>query len=615
MRSKKVELLAPAKGYDSAVAAIDYGADAIYMGGARFGARAAAGNSVEDIARAAEYAHQYSARLYVTMNTLLMDSELADAQRAAREVIEAGADALIIQDMAYCRMGLDTELHGSTQLCNMDSAGVRFWGASGLERVVLERNLSVEDIERIARETDVELECFVHGAICVGCSGECYLSRAMNGGRSGNRGECGQPCRLSYDLVDGAGRQLIANKHLLSVKDFNLANYVGRMMDAGVRSFKVEGRLKDLSYTKNIVAYYRTVIDGELSSRSWLTRSSVGESRYDFEANPAKSFTRGESSYLFLGRERGVATFDSPKSRGELIGHLRSVRDRRLKIDMLPGVSGLSTGDGICYVGRSGELFGSSVNEVDGSEIILNSRGDYPQGGQGGQGAEIWRNFDRVFEGVLSSSRTRRVIGVECEVESGVDYVSLTYIDIEGHRGESRQEGSYEVAQNREKMEGVIETQARRLGDTIFECRGVDMSGWGGEFIPSRVLGELRREAAERLIEARKSGERHLYIYKERMETRHSWPVVGEMRGVTNAVARRFYLEHGAESIEPSLELMSREQLRGHKVMHSRYCLRREIGECLREGGHKGALYLVRGEHRLRLEFDCARCEMSIVYE
>ena len=306
---KRLELLAPARDYASAVAAVDAGADAIYIGGARFGARHAAANSVDDIRRAAEYAHLYGVRVHATLNTLLYDDELAAAERQARELVAAGVDALIVQDMALRRMSLPVELHASTQTAIRTPAEAAFLGSAGFARVILERALSLDEIRAICRATTAEVECFVHGAICVGYSGQCYLSRSMSA-RSGNRGECSQPCRLSYDLEDAAGRRILRGKHLLSVRDLNLADRLGALIDAGVTSFKIEGRLKDEGYIRNVVAYYRRRLDEAIASRGDCRRASVGETRLDFTPDPAKSFTRGESEYFLMGRSAGVASFD-----------------------------------------------------------------------------------------------------------------------------------------------------------------------------------------------------------------------------------------------------------------------------------------------------------------
>ena len=359
---KSIELLAPAKDLQAAVAAVDYGADALYIGGARFGARHAAGNSAEEIARAVEYAHQYGVRVHATLNTLLYDGELAEAERQARELIAAGVDALIVQDMALRRMNLPVELHASTQAATRTPEQALFLERCGFARVILERALSFDEIRAIRAACGGDLECFVHGAICVGYSGRCFLSRSMSE-RSGNRGACSQPCRLTYDLVDESGRTVVKGRHLLSVRDLNLSDRIGELIDAGITSFKIEGRLKDVGYIKNVVSHYRQRIDRELASRPGFCRSSVGESRPDFQPDPSKSFTRGESEYFFDGRRAGVASFDTPKAVGEFVGRVARVDGRSFTLaephDLAPGtasVSGPETGWRVPMSMRSPEI-------------------------------------------------------------------------------------------------------------------------------------------------------------------------------------------------------------------------------------------------------------------
>lgn len=393
---KRLELLAPARDYASAVAAVDAGADAIYIGGARFGARHAAANSVDDIRRAAEYAHLYGVRVHATLNTLLYDDELAAAERQARELVAAGVDALIVQDMALRRMSLPVELHASTQTAIRTPAEAAFLGNAGFARVILERALSLDEIRAICRATTAEVECFVHGAICVGYSGQCYLSRSMSA-RSGNRGECSQPCRLSYDLEDAAGRRILRGKYLLSVRDLNLADRLGALIDAGVTSFKIEGRLKDEGYIRNVVAYYRRRLDEAIASRGDCRRASVGETRLDFTPDPAKSFTRGESEYFLMGRSAGVASFDTPKSVGEFVGRVAACDVRGFTLDR---DAALAAGDGIC-IGADG----TNVNSVEGRRIAPNRMPASIR-----PGAAVYRNLDSRFRLQLEHSRMRRVI-------------------------------------------------------------------------------------------------------------------------------------------------------------------------------------------------------------
>ncbi len=606
---RRVELLAPAKGWEAARAAVDHGADAIYMGASQFGARAAATNSLEDVARAVEYAHQYGVRLYATLNTLIFEEEIAQAQRMAQEVVDAGVDALIIQDMAYARMGLDVDLHCSTQMCNMTPEGVQFLAESGFRRVVLERNLSLRDIQKIAKVVpDIEIEAFVHGAICVGYSGRCYLSRSVSH-RSGNRGECSQPCRLSYDLVDSADRKIIEAKHLLSVKDLNLSQRLGEMLDAGVSSFKIEGRLKELSYTKNIVAYYRRELDRVMSEREGFVRSSYGDSRIEFKPNPVKSFSRGETSYMFDGRSRDVASFDSPKSKGEMLGRCVAVRGDSFAVEY---VGEVSTGDGLCFV-KDGVLIGGGVNRVERSDdrcwITLS------RAGRVAVGTMIYRNFDRAFDTSVESSRSRRTLLVRGALISSPTKVEVRYVEIErGVQSVASIEGNFEMAKSGAKMAEVITTQLRRCGDTIFEAESVDLSGWCGEFITSGQLSSLRREALEQLREAccKATVSSRERSFEERREARYPTTEIAGDVGIVNTLAEGFYRDHGVRSFAKPLELA--ESFEGEKVLESAYCVRREIGECLKRSTRlKDPIYLVRGNDKFRIETECGRCRMSLV--
>lgn len=456
---KSVELLAPAKDFQSAVAAVDYGADAVYIGGAKFGARYAAGNSAGEIARVVEYAHRYGVRVHATLNTLIYDDELEAAGRQARELIAAGVDALIVQDMALRRMNLPVELHASTQMCNMAPAQARFLGECGFARVILERALSLGEIRDICAATAAEVECFVHGAICVGYSGRCFLSRSVSD-RSGNRGACSQPCRLTYDLTDGRGRTYIAGKHLLSVRDLNLSAHIGELLDAGVTSFKIEGRLKDVGYIKNVVAYYRREVDAALAGRPHLRRASAGESIPDFTPDTAKSFTRGESEYFFAGKRPGVASFDTPKAVGEYVGRVVRVEKNRFRLDR-GGL--LAAGDGICFL-TDRRFAGTNVNAADGDCVTPNRmEGIVP-------GTEVYRNYDHRFNQLLARSRTRRVIPASVLVEATAGGVRFSYTDCEGVTASAARSVALERAKNAAANTAALRTQAVKGGDTVLPC-------------------------------------------------------------------------------------------------------------------------------------------------
>lgn len=597
---KTVELLAPAKDYASAVAAVDYGADAVYIGGAKFGARQAAGNSTEEIARVVEYARRYGVRVHAALNTLVWDDELEEAERQARELIAAGVDALIVQDMALRRMSLPVELHASTQVCNSTPEGARFLGEAGFARVILERNLSLDEIRAICSATAAEVECFVHGAICVGFSGRCFLSRSMSG-RSGNRGACSQPCRLAWDLTDGRGRTYIAGKHLLSVRDMNLSHRIGDLLDAGVTSFKIEGRLKDTNYIKNVVAYYRRAVDEALAVRPGFVRSSAGESVPDFTPDPSKSFTRGESEYFFAGKRPGVASFDTPKAVGEYVGRVAKVFGNGFT---LLGEAELAPGDGICFITPHG-VTGTNVNAAEGRRIVPNRMEGIVAG------AEVYRNSDRLFNLRLERSRTRRVIPATAVAEVSAEGFAMTYTDCEGVTSSAARTVPLDRAKNPGANASALRVQAMKSGDTIFAVRDAEVRGaeW---FVPASLAAEVRREALSALDEVRRNRPLEHRILPENPAVRYPSERLTAEENVTNRLAEAFYRDHGVREIERGLDLAP--TTAGHRVMRSAYCIRREIGECLRERPRlRGDLYLEHGAHRYRLEFDCAACEMSLI--
>ncbi len=597
----KLELLAPARDYTSAIAAVDCGADALYIGGSSFGARRAAANSEEDIAKVVEYAHKFGVRVYATFNTVIFDNELDIAHKAAEGLVATGVDALIIQDMAVARMGLPVELHASTQMCNMTPEGVKFLEDVGFSRVVLERALSEGQIAAIAAATSVELEAFVHGAICVGHSGRCLLSRSMSS-RSGNRGECSQSCRMTYDLCDSRGRKILSEKHLLSVKDLNLSARIGDMIDAGVTSFKIEGRLKEIGYTKNIVSHYRKLLDEAMSQRTGFERSSCGVSSVEFEPNPTKSFTRGDSEYLFGGQAPNLASFDTPKSQGEYLGEVMEVRrDRGFRLS-----ARLSAGDGICFLTPEG-LRGTNINCVEGDWVYPNRMDGVVRG------AKIFRNFDKRFADLLDSSRPKRKIAVRAKFSASESCATLTFVDSQGYNATETLCEELSTAQNPHKMREVISTQISKCGDTIFEVKDIDVeAGSDGYFIPSSKLAQLRRETLSQLQNRRtatiKMGGRH---FVENPTAQYPIRHISAEGAVTNRVATQFYQDHGVESVTPSWECAK--DLTGAMVMESSYCLRHEIGECIKEGSKlRGELFLHHGADRFRLEFDCAKCQMNI---
>ena len=594
-----IELLSPAKDYAAAVAAIDHGADAVYMGAARFGARQAAGNSLDDIARVAEYAHRYGVRLHCTLNTVLFEDELHDAEHMARSLIAAGADALIVQDMAFREMNLPIELHASTQVGNTTPEGVKFLAESGFARIILERSLSLDEICNICAATTAEVECFVHGAICVGHSGRCFLSRTTSS-RSGNRGECSQPCRLPYDLLDEQGNKILTGKHLLSVRDMDLSQELELLMDAGVTSFKIEGRLKDERYIKNVVSYYRRQIDNILARRKDIVRPSAGESLIEFTPDPAKSFTRGASTYMLHGKSRGVASFDTPKAIGEYIGTVKNLTKRSFSLDK---AHNLAAGDGICIITPEG-LRGTNINAANGQMVEPNRMDGIAVG------AKIYRNYDHIFTLSLDRSRTRRTIDASALLTLSPEGCRLTIRDEQGIEVSVERNEALSPANNPEKMEQTAIRQIEKSGDTIFSITEVKVTG-NENFAPASLLSDMRREALDKLTAARIAAPRHHKILKDDGSARYPYPTISRHENVTNSLSEKFYRKHGIKEIEPALEL---QPTQGERVMISSYCLRREIGECLKQKPKfKGDLYIEHGTARYRLEFDCKRCQMSLI--
>ena len=597
---RRLELLAPAKDFDTAVDAIDCGADAVYIGAGKFGARHSATNSIEDIARVTEYAHRFGVKVYATLNTLLYDNELEEARQQALALIEAGIDALIVQDMAYCRMNLPIELHASTQTNCVTPERVKFFEEVGFARAILERSLSKNDIAEIRKATTIELEAFVHGAICVSQSGRCFFSRSTSE-RSGNRGECSQPCRLEYDLCNDKGEIIIKGKHLLSVRDLDLSARLGEMIDLGVTSFKIEGRLKDRTYVRNIVSLYRRLLDAEIVKRNDVERSSVGRSAIEFEPNASRTFTRSAGDYFFDGKRRGVASFDTPKAMGERVGKIVKTDRRGIIIDHKHD---LATGDGVCFI-SNGSLVGTNVVGVEGDRVLLNRYDGIAVG------VEMFRNYNRLFSQAVERSRVKRTISVDLSLQFSEKNITLTATDEEGISATLSVECATEVARDKTKGEEALHRQLVRSGDTMFEIGNISIQNI--RFAPMSIVGALRRDTLSLLANNRvyrysisKNGQ-----FIEKREVKYPTKRLTPQDNVTNRLAREFYTDHGVEEIAEGLDC--RTSTIGEQVVISDYCLRREIGECLKERPRlKGDLYLVRGTKKYRLDFDCKACQMRI---
>lgn len=600
---RSIELLAPVKDYICGCAAVDCGADALYVGPPRFGARVDAGVSLSDIERLCAYAHRFGVRVFATMNTLLYESELKEAERLANEVCRADVDGLIIQDMAFLRMDLPpVELHASTQIFTMTPERARFWSDVGFTRINLERAATLEEIRAVVQAVpDVEIEVFVHGAICVSYSGRCYMSRSMSP-RSGNRGACLQACRLPFDLLDESGERLMTGKHLLSVRDMSRGEYLEALVDAGVTSFKIEGRLKDINYVRNVVGYYRNRLDALIERRGDLQRSSQGKTVLGFTPDPRKSFSRGTVAYYLMNPQESVASFDTPKSMGDWIGTVEQVGRDYL---VCPNASQLSSGDGICFKNRSGVLCGTSVNRVDPPRV-------YPNRMEGiERGTELYRNYDRRFVLELDRARTERKIPVEVTVEIGQDRLAICLNDPEVSVS-CAEAGLFDEARDADQAEKSIRTQVAKMGNTIYEAERVMVRWDRPRFVPAARINALRREAVERMDAARVAQHRIRRRKKERYEVPFPLSALAAEENVTNSLAERFYRDHGVVRIERGEDLS--ESFEGLRVMRMRYCLRRELGWCLREHPkYTGRLFIETGPNRYELKFDCRRCEMSVI--
>ena len=599
---RSIELLSPAKNLECGLAAINHGADAVYIGASSFGARSAAANSLEDIATLVQYAHQYRAKVLVAVNTILTDEQLPEAEKLIWDIYNAGADALIVQDMGILKMNLPPiALHASTQTDNRTVEKVKFLQDVGFSRVVLARELSLNQISEISSRTDVELEAFVHGALCVSYSGQCYMSQA-NCGRSANRGQCAQYCRLPYYLLDADDNVLVKNKHLLSLKDLDLSDSLEEMVNAGVTSFKIEGRLKDVDYVKNITAYYRKKLDAVLEGSTRFQRASAGRTTFFFEPNPEKSFRRGATDYFLHGRKPDIAQLDTPKSLGEPIGKVTYIG--RNFFEMHNG-SLLNNGDGLCFINKQGDLTGFRVNRVERKQIFP---ADMPRMDEG---VMLYRNQDQAFEKVLKGKTSERKIGIEIVFKETPKGFAIQFIDEDGISSVFEAECDKQPAQKPEAVNDNIKNQLSKLGNTIYEARNIQIEIDAPWFFPASQLGEWRRQAVEKFDEVRAAS----YVREPGHETKPaSFPArqLTYLGNVTNKLSEAFYLEHGVEEVMPGFEVKAEE---GVPLMFCKHCIKFNMGWCPKEGykaTFKEPLYLRNNDHVYKLTFDCKVCEMRI---
>lgn len=617
MIQRPIELLAPAKNADCGIEAVRHGADAVYIGAPRFGARAAAGNSIEDIARLVAFAHQFRARVYVTVNTILLDEELKDTEDMIWDLYRAGVDALIVQDMALMELNLPPiPLHASTQMDNRTVEKVRFLQQQGFSQVVLARELSLQQIRDIHQACpSVPLEVFVHGALCVSYSGQCYVSQHCFG-RSANRGNCAQFCRLKFDLVDADGKVMEQDKHLLSLKDMNQSDQLEQLLEAGASSLKIEGRLKDVTYVKNVTAYYRQKLDAVFRRHPEYCRSSSGQCTYTFRPQLEKSFNRGFTHYFLNGRQPDIFSFNTPKSLGEEVGTVKEIRGKCI---IVSGVKPFSNGDGLCFVDENGKLQGFRVNRVDDSNKI------YPvEMPRVRIHTRLYRNFDQEFDRLLSKPSAERRIAVEWQVSEYPEGFVLQLTD------EDEVSVSVPFAYAKEPARSAqdenIRKQLSKLGNTCFAATRVDVSLQSNWFIPSSVLAEWRRVAVEKLEQARRV---NYPVHYRKIPTaftkqlrqaqgQESEPLKGMqltyLANVMNSRAEAFYKSLGAVRVDPAFE---KKEPAGAVLMFCKHCLRYSLGWCTKQGGQRSPFrepyFLVSGDgRRFRLEFDCKNCQMKV---
>jgi len=606
--SHRIELLAPAKNAEIAIEAIKHGADAVYMGASSHGARYAAANSVEDIARAVDFAHKFGARIYVTVNTIIYDDELCHVERLVDSLYRIGTDALIVQDMALLNLDIPPiELHASTQCDIRTPEKARFLARAGFSQLVLARELGLEEIREIASVVTVPLEAFVHGALCVSYSGDCQAGYVTSG-RSANRGECPQICRHSFDLIDSHGRVMVKGKHLLSLRDLNRYNQLESLIDAGVSSFKIEGRLKDVAYVKNVVAAYSRRLDEIIaSSGGRYCRTSHGVEDYAFIPDLNKCFNRGYTDYFTTSRYPSgkMASIDSPKWTGEVVGTALAVSSRRIKARLS---ATLANGDGLGYFDSSGTFQGFRLNRVSGSMLFP------AQSVSLRPGTVIYRNHDRVRTELMSGDTSKRYISVRLTLRVIPWGVALDIADEYGVQATAAMPCDHTPAKG-PQIELRREVMSR-IGDTVYRVISFD-DNVGSIFIPKSMLAVLRRRAIE--VYSRAISATHAYGYHPRHISVTEEPVspakLTYHDNVANAVAAAFYREHGATEIQTALEV-NKTSLSGVRVMQTRYCLRRESGRCLKTSSGRewsaGPMYLTSGNIKFRVEFDCSNCQMNI---
>ena len=599
-----IELLAPAKNTETGKVAINYGADAVYIGADRFGARAAAANSIADIETMVQYAHKYKAKVFVTLNTILYYHELEEAEKLINQIYNAGADALIIQDMGILQMNLPPiPLHASTQTNNYDPDRIRFFDELGFKRIVLARELSLKEIRKIRNQTKTDLEFFVHGSLCVSLSGQCYFSQVVTE-RSANRGMCAQMCRHPYNLIDGEGNKIILNSHLLSLKDLNLSNHLKELIDAGITSLKIEGRLKDSNYVKNVVSYYRRKLDEIFASGSDYKKSSSGSTQINFEPDPERSFSRRSTDYFISGRGKELVNRYSPKSMGKKLGIVDQVGSDFITITTNET---LHNGDGLCFIYKD-NLIGFRIEKVIDKKIFINELSNLSHG------TELYRNYDHEFNKILDSDKSIRKVTASINVIEKGKQLQFELIDEDNLSSIHIINPLPDIAKDSEQASRNLVAQLSKAGNSIFDIKEVKIAYETAYFFRISELNEIRRTLFEKHENMRSLTFARKDSIAERKQTNFPNTEVGFSENISNEKAIQFYKEHGVEMLEEALEIsdVKDDQL----LMTTRYCIKHELGFCeklqLTKNTPPEPLYLEDQNRKYLLTFDCKHCLMKI---
>jgi putative protease len=605
---KKIEILAPAKDLIGGMAAINSGADAVYIGAPQFGARSNANNSIEDVAALVKYAHLFNAQVFVVINTILYDNELETCRLMIWDLYEIGVDALIIQDMAIMEMELPPiVLHASTQANNRDADKIKFLKDAGIKRVVLARELNLHQIKQIYDHADVELEFFVTGALCVSFSGNCYMSVA-NGERSANRGSCAQNCRLPYNLIDGNGETLIKNSHLLSIKDLDVSDQIPNLIEAGIVSFKIEGRLKDVAYVKNNVSYLRQKLDSYLEGSDKYMKASSGKCTYSFDSSLNRTFNRGYTDYFVNERHSSIGSWESPKSKGQYIGKLIRTVGNAYEIE---NGELLNNGDGLCFINENNEADGIYVNKAENGKVYPNVLKEIKDG------TFIYRNNDIAFIKIVEREDSAiRKIGTALLLTENEKGFELIATDEDGNVSTVKLEHAKDRTKNNESIEENIKIQLAKTGFTPYSADEINVMFSQNWFLPISKINEMRRTVYDQLTEIR------LKNYKREehqlVKTSHPYPEtkLDFMYNVSNKTARKFYERHGVTEIEKAFELQW--DPGKSRVMTTKYCIKYELKKCpIHQKDIVGVkvkepLVLKQGELEYKLKFNCKPCEMEI---